>query len=262
MDRKTLLDRAARDAEERVLLAHVLDKCEQSRARNVPAHTDFLSPAERRSAEELLHAARYHDGWAALGGYDRAERRMLCFLPDWQETPDADDCMAALRVRYRAEEQLSHRDLLGSLMALGVVRGKLGDILVSPESADVVVCADIADYLLQEWTGAGHAKLSTERVELSELAVPELKVKELRDTVATLRLDAVASTGFSMSRAKAAELIASGRVQLNYREVTKPDAPVAQGDVISARGLGKFELAEVGGLSKKGRTAILVRRYL
>jgi len=51
-------------------------------------------------------------------------------------------------------------------------------------------------------------------------------------------------------------------VQKNYRETTKPDAPVAQGDVISARGVGKFELSEVGGLSRKGRTAILLRRYL
>ena len=262
MDRKTLLDRAARDGEERVLLAHVLDKYEQCHSRNVPFHTDFLSPAELRGATELLHAAKYHDGWAALGGYDRAERRMLCFLPDWQEEPDADDCMAALRVRYRADEGLTHRDLLGSLMALGVVRGKLGDILVSGESADVLVCADIADYLAQEWTSAGHAKLRAERIALDELAVPELKIKEIRDTVATLRLDAVASTGFSMSRAKAAELIASGRVQLNHREVTKPDAAMAQGDVVSARGLGKFELSEVGGLSKKGRTAITVRRYL
>ena len=262
MDRKTLLDRAARDGEERVLLAHVLDKYEQCRSRNVPFHTDFLSPAELRGATELLHAAKYHDSWAALGGYDRAERRMLCFLPDWQEEPDADDCMAALRVRYRADEGLTHRDLLGSLMALGVVRGKLGDILVSGESADVLVCADIADYLAQEWTSAGHAKLRAERIALDELAVPELKIKEIRDTVATLRLDAVASTGFSMSRAKAAELIASGRVQLNHREVTKPDAAMAQGDVVSARGLGKFELSEVGGLSKKGRTAITVRRYL
>ena len=262
MDKKTLLDRAAKDAEERVLLAHVLDKCEQARTRNIPAHTDFLSPAERRSAEDMLHAAKIHDGWVAAGGCDRAERRMLCFLPDWQEEPDADECMAALRVRWREDEGLTHRDLLGSLMALGVVRGKLGDILVSDESADVIVCADIADYLLGEWTGAGRATLRAERISLKELAVPELRVKEIRDTVATLRLDAVASTGFSMSRAKAAELIASGRVQLNYREVTKPDAQVAQGDVVSARGLGKFELAEVGGLSKKGRTAILVSRYL
>ncbi|MBQ2324601.1 MAG: RNA-binding protein, partial [Oscillospiraceae bacterium] len=75
-------------------------------------------------------------------------------------------------------------------------------------------------------------------------------------------LDAVTASGFSISRARAAELIASGRVQKNYRETTKPDAPVAQGDVISARGVGKFELSEVGGLSRKGRTAILLRRYL
>ena len=52
------------------------------------------------------------------------------------------------------------------------------------------------------------------------------------------------------------------KMQLNHRETLKSDAPVAQGDVISARGLGKFEVAEVGGLSKKGRTALLLRRYL
>ena len=247
MDRRTLLDRAARSAEERILLAHVLDRCELSRARNVPAHTDFLSPAELRSAEELLHAARIHDGWRALGGYDRAERRMLCFLPDWQEEPDEAELMAALRVRWHETEDVGHRDLLGSLTALGVVRAKLGDILVSPCTADVIVCADAADFLLREWTGAGRVKLHAEHIGLASLAVPEQKVREVRDTVATLRLDAVVSSGFGMSRGRAAELIASGRVQLNHRETVKPDAPVREGDVVAARGLGKFVLAEVGG---------------
>ena len=252
----------ARDAEERVLLAHVLDKWEQCRARNIPSCTDFLSPAEQRGATDLLRAAAIHEGFALAGGYPGAERRMLCFLPDWQEEPSAEDCMAALRVRFREEERLTHRDLLGSLMAMGLERRKLGDILVAPDSADLIVCADAAEYLLGQWSGAGHARLRPERIALENLAVPELKVREIRDTVATLRLDAVASSGFSMSRAKAGELISSGRVQLNYREVIKPDAQVRQGDVISARGIGKFELSEVGGLSKKGRTAIVLRRYL
>ena len=102
MDRTTLLDRAARSAEERALLSHVLDRCEQSRTRNVPARTDFLSPAELRSATELLHAAKYHDGWTFCGGYERAERRLLCFLPDWQEEADEAEGIAALRVAFRA----------------------------------------------------------------------------------------------------------------------------------------------------------------
>lgn len=262
MDKKTLLDRAARSAEERVMLAHILDKYEQCRLRSVPAHTDFLSPAELTAALDLLRAAAIRDGCAALGGYDRAERKMLCFLPDWMEQADPADYMTALRAAFRAEEHLTHRDLLGSLMALGVVRSKLGDILVSDGSADVIVSPDVADYLCQEWTSAGRTRLKVTPLALGELSVPEQKVREIRDTVATLRLDAVAASGFSMSRAKAGELIASGRVQKNHREAVKPDAPVAQGDIISARGLGKFEVAEVGGLSKKGRTAILLRRYV
>lgn len=262
MDRRQLLDRAAQSGEERVLLAHILDKCKQSRQRNIPAATDFLSPAEQRAAQELLHAAAIHEGYAFRGGYERAERKMLFFLPDWQEEADASDAMAFLRAAWHESEHPTHRDLLGSLMALGVERETLGDILVSEGSADLIVSAGVAQYLLDNWTGAGRTALRLTAIGADALRVPEQKVKEIRDTVATLRLDAVTAAGFSMSRGKAAELIAAGRVQKNYREVTKGDASVAQGDVISARGLGKFEVAEVGGLSKKGRTGILLRRYL
>ena len=253
MDRRSLLDRAAKSAEERVLLGHILDKYDQCRQRNLPTNTAFLSPAEAQGARDLLRAAAIHEGFALLGGYEGAERRMLFFLPDWQEEADASDAMAFLRAAWHESEHPTHRDLLGSLMALGVERETLGDLIVS---------AGVAQYLLDNWTGAGRTALRLTAIGADALRVPEQKVKEIRDTVATLRLDAVTAAGFSMSRGKAAELIAAGRVQKNYREVTKGDASVAQGDVISARGLGKFEVAEVGGLSKKGRAGILLRRYL
>lgn len=252
MDRRSLLDRAAKSAEERVLLGHILDKYDQCRQRNLPTNTAFLSPAEAQGARDLLRAAAIHEGFALLGGYEGAERRMLFFLPDWQEEADASDAMAFLRAAWHESEHPTHRDLLGSLMALGVERETLGDILVSEGSADLIVSAGVAQYLLDNWTGAGRTALRLTAIGADALRVPEQKVKEIRDTVATLRLDAVTAAGFSVSRGKAAELIAAGRVQKNYREVTKGDASVAQGDVISARGLGKFEVAEVGGLSKKG----------
>ena len=262
MDRRSLLDRAAKSADERVLLGHVLDKYEQCRQRNLPTNTAFLSPAEAQSARDLLRAAAVHEGFALLGGYEGAERRMLFFLPDWQEEADTADAMAFLRALWHESERPTHRDLLGSLMALGVERETLGDILVSEGSADLIVSAAVAPYLLDNWTGAGRTALRLARIGADELLVPERRVKEIRDTVLTLRLDAVTAAGFSMSRTKAAELIAAGRVQKNHREVTKGDAPVARGDVISVRGLGKFEVTEVGGLSKKGRTGLLLRRYL
>ena len=85
MDRRSLLDRAAKSAEERVLLGHILDKYDQCRQRNLPTNTAFLSPAEAQGARDLLRAAAIHEGFALLGGYEGAERRMLFFLPDWQE---------------------------------------------------------------------------------------------------------------------------------------------------------------------------------
>ena len=80
--------------------------------------------------------------------------------------------------------------------------------------------------------------------------------------MSSLRLDAVASSGFRLARGKAAALIESGRVQLNWRECVKPDKLLEAGDVVSARGYGKFELSEVGGLTKKGRISIIILLYV
>ena len=77
----------------------------------------------------------------------------------------------------------------------------------------------------------------------------------------SLRLDAVAASGFRLSRGRAAALIQSGRVQVNWMECVKPDRLLEEGDTVSARGCGKFRLTAVGGLSKKGRTAITIKRY-
>ena len=260
MDKGTLLNRAASSAEERVLLARVLDKYEQMERRNIPTATGFLSEGEQAAAGRLLSAAGIHAGYVWNGGYEGAARKLLQFLPDWAEEDMG--VIACLRASFRGDKPPTHRDCLGSLMGLGIVREKVGDILISPESCDVLVTADILPFLLQSWDSAGRVRLSAEEIPLSALVVPEQKVREIRDTVMTLRLDAVTASGFSLSRTKAYELIAAGRVQLNHVDCLKPDRPVAAGDVVTARGYGKFELAEVGGLSRKGRTAIVIKRYL
>ena len=87
-------------------------------------------------------------------------------------------------------------------------------------------------------------------------------MKTIRDTVSSLRLDAVTAAAFSMSRGKAAELIAAGKVNLDHVPCIKPDRPVAEGAVLTARGLGKARLTEVGGLTRKGRTGITIEKYI
>ena len=265
MDKTTLLDRLGVTGEDRLLLAKVLDRARQASDRNIPAATDFLSPQQQMQTCDLLRLAGIPEtGCVRLGGYEGAERNLFLFLPDWLEPEDAasQSPIRCLRATFRAEEKLSHRDFLGSLMGMGIVREKLGDILVGPDSADLVVLDTVADFLLQSWPSAGRAKLTVKEIDSAHIHIPQVQCQKVRDTVSSLRLDAVASTGFRMARGKAAELITSGRVQVNWRACTKPDKLLAAGDTVSARGFGKFELTEVGGVTKKGRTAIVLKRYV
>ena len=261
MDKSTIIAKTAQEPEDRLLLAKVLDKYEQSQRKNIPAATLFLSPREQQLVQALLNAAGVRSGYVLDGGYEEAERKIAVFLPDWAE--DAEGELAFLRALFHgADSALTHRDILGSLMGLGVERDRLGDILVSPHSADIIAAPSLRDFFLREWTEAGRVKLTVAEIAREELLLPQVQVKVLRDTVSSLRLDAVAAAAFSVSRGKAAELIAAGRVNLDHVPCLKPDKPVAEGAVLTARGFGKAKLKEVGGLSKKGRTGITIERYL
>ena len=263
MNKTELLQRLARDGEERLLLARALDKLELARDRGAPAHTGFLSPHERALIENGLIPAA---GWPRhlfSGGWPGAERTVCAFLPDWQEEDAwlASSPLRALRCTWSGAA-LTHRDFLGAVLGLGLDREKVGDLLVGEGSCDVLVLEDVADFLLFHLDQAGRAHVKVSAIPLEEVNAPEVRVKAVRDTVSSLRLDAVAASGFSLARGKAAGRITSGKVQLNHQECLKPDRPVAQGDTISCRGLGKCVVKEVGGPSKKGRIMIELERYV
>ena len=265
VNKKELLDRFARSGEERVLLARVLDKLELSRSRGVPAHTSFLSPGEQALVTDLLNACGRprHHFW---GGYPDSERN-ICFFPaQWQEPDDVltdpEGHLTAVQAKFPADASLTHRDILGALMGMGVRRDTVGDILVGKESCDLIVLPSVAGFLKDNLTSAGRVRLRVEQIGLDEIDLPVQQRKTLHDTVAALRLDSVLAVGFSISRSKAAQLIAAGRCAVNWRETTKSDLALREGDVISCRGLGKCKLTEVGGLSRKGRINITMERYL
>ena len=147
-------------------------------------------------------------------------------------------------------------------MGLGIRREMVGDILTGPQGADLLLMGEIVPYVAQNLQKVGNAPVACTPLPLSQLEPPPLKVKVLRDTVASLRLDAVLTVAFSISRGEAAELVRRGLVQVDGLEMTKPDRPVEQGARISARGKGKAILYAVGGLSKKGRQMIEVHKLL
>ena len=213
------------------------DKAEQAQ-RGVPAWTPFLSQSQQEAANRLIAAGYPRHLWT--GGFDDAERKLCAFFPDWQEEEAFESPLTALRCRWQSGEKLSHRDFLGAILGF----------------------REIAPYLRQNLTEAGRAKLKVAEIDLSEIAPPEKQVKVIHDTVSSPRLDAVMAAGFAIGRSKAAGLISTGKVELNHRPCVKPDRTVNEGDTLTCRGLGKCVLKEVNGLSKKGRTILVLERYL
>jgi len=262
MDKTDYIDRVSREPQDRLLLSRVWDKYQQAQRRSVPAATEFLSPREQQLAFALLQTAGVRDRWLADGGYPDAERRRIVFLPDWAGDDEAEGQLVFLRAAFRGRDaSLGHRDLLGSLMGLGVAREKLGDILVSPHSADLVAAPSLRDFFLLEWKEAGRVKLEVGEIARAQLLLPETTVKEIHDTVSSLRLDAVIAAAFSTSRGRAAEWIQTGRVSVNHLLWEKPDRPVPEGAVLTVRGQGRARLKALGGLTKKGRTSVTIEKY-
>lgn len=265
MEKNKILDRAGISGDDRLTLAKILDKMGQAERKNIPVATDFLSPREQAMSSDVLHLTGWPENQTMFwGGADAAERKVLLFLPDWLSPAYATDevPLRVIHCTFRPEFHLSHRDFLGALMGLGVVREKVGDIYVGQDQCDLIVLDTVCEFLLQNFDQAGRAKLQVTEIDIGTLEIPETKCEIVRDTVMSLRLDSVASGGFKLSRTKAASLIQGGRVQVNWRDCVKPDRLLVKGDLISARGYGKIELYEVGGVSRKGRTAIQIKRYL
>ena len=261
MDRANI-ERIAHTPEDRMLLAKVWDKINAGLRRNIPGNTCFLTPRELEMTRYLFGDL---EGLYAFGGYEGAERKMLVFLPDYLDENalyEEDSPLVCLRAKFYEGDCPSHRDFLGALMGAGIAREVLGDICVGKDSCDFFVTAEVSPYILQNFTSAGRAKVSLTRIPLSDVSVPDPEVKEIKDTLASLRLDSVVSSGFRIGRSLAAQYISAGKAAINGLPCEKPDKAVAEGDKISLRGMGKIKLKTVGGQTKKGRISVVIDRYV
>lgn len=260
MDKNTIIAKIAQESEDKLLLARIWDKYEQMERRGIPTATVFLSAREQILAQTLMNSAQIRSGYRFDGGFESAERKVLLFLPEWAE--DCEDKVAFVRAAFHgADSSLTHRDILGSLMGLGITREKVGDIIISEHSADVIVAPQLVEFLLREWNSAGRVRLTVSEIARDEVSEPQVKITQVNDTVSSLRLDAVVSAAFSMSRGKAAELIAAGKVSLDHTPCIKGDKTVGQDSTITARGFGKAVVRECSRVSKKGRTILVIDRY-
>ena len=259
MEQKKQIAAIAESEEERMLLVRVCDRLERAREREMPAATAFLSQREQALVRQLLPQCAF------FGGTDGAERAVAFYLPEYltrEDFFDVDGPVACLRVSFYEANSLTHRDILGALMGLGIRRDAVGDICLHEKHCDIFILSELARYLLDNLTSAGRQHLSCERIPLSRAEKTPQKLREVRATVSSLRLDAVLAAAFHLSRSAAAEAVNAGRAAVNSLTSCKPDRLLAEGDEVSLRGNGKFRILSLGGETKKGRLALSIGIFI
>ena len=239
-----------RNEEEQVRL-RLRQAAERSGRQDRPVPDRFVTGEERAWA---VHEARQAGVEAAFdGGWADPERWQACFHPYGDEPLFT---AVWLEIRWPAKfVRCDHRDLLGSLMALGMDRSFFGDLIALEDHAYLLALPEMAQRLPGEWLKAGSAPL-TVRVLEEPPVIEAPQGAMLRDTVPSLRLDAILASGMKLSRARAAELIREGAVSVDHRQETRTDRLLTEGQLLSVRGFGRIRLREAGAPTRKDRLPV------
>ncbi len=222
--------------------------------------TSFLDPRQLELAEAIIKK-RPGLTYTVYGGYPEAERNALCIFPVQQQA--VLPTVTAVQVNWSGnKDELSHRDLLGAVLALGFRRDQVGDIVIFEEnSAAIMVDDDKADYICANLQQVGGLPVNCSFVEPDQLPLSKEDGRDIRGTVASLRADAVLSLGFGISRSRVVLLIKGGVVRVNWRSVNSPSVQLKEGDQVSLKGRGRLLVSSVEGETRKGRIRLKLKKY-
>lgn len=241
----------------------MLDLSHQAYSQGRYTFSPFLDMYEQSMLRSMANQLK-EVPWTVFGGYPDAGRVMVRFGSFEEFSYEQDFPISLLGVKPEGEKfsrKLSHRDYLGALMNLGIERNLIGDILVKEQQAYVFVKDAIGPFLMQEWKCAGRLAVTVRPVPLADFHY-EPKFEEMRGFVPSFRADVLVGFLCKTSRKESSDLIKAQKVFINGAMAGSGSTVLKEGDVLSVRGYGKAIFSEVGGQSKKGRYAILMKKYI
>ncbi|MGN0394539.1 MAG: RNA-binding protein [Coprococcus sp.] len=250
-------------SEETILQKRFADLKRQSDFNNRYTYSDFLNLAEQELFYQSMPEISAQE-FCLWGGFADAERKVVRFgSPEllWYNEDFPLTCIVIKPVSAKFAEKLSHRDVLGALMNLGIERKLLGDIVIKESCCYVMCLTKIADFIVSELRRIKHTDVTCSLSEVIPAdTAPDLQ--EISQIVSSLRADAIISKVFHLSRNESDTMFSRGLVFLNGRVLSKSSSNLKPEDVVSVRGYGKFRFAEVIQETKKGNLSIRIYKYI
>lgn len=225
-------------------------------------NTSFLDPHQINIAKGILNA--FDDiSYIIEGGYNDAERNIIMVYPEYLEKECIESSIGCIRIKVKDKMmEVKHSSILGSLMALGIDRDTIGDILVNEIYADVILAKSMIDYIPIQLEKVGKSSISIEKLDKSDMVVNKPEYEQIIKVIASMRLDAIVSALCNISRQEATKLISRELVKVNWEIIDKNSYDLKTGDLLSIRGYGRIFVRDNLGTTKKDNQRILFEKIV
>ncbi len=243
--------------EEQIFIHHCHDLSNRTYEHCYPLFTNFLNQNEISLLKEVEDD--FMTSVTLYGGFEDAERRMACFHLDAFSLSTEVYPISILMITsaYKKENlsSLTHRDVLGAFMHLGIEREMIGDILLYPEKIYIFCVADISSVVLTDLSKIGHQQIRIKEIPNGDFSYTP-NFNEVHSQISSNRLDAFLSEACHISRKSSVEYILAGKVFINSKMIDNYSKKLEEGDILSIRGFGKIKFSAFEGISKKGKIKI------
>ncbi len=242
--------------ENKEIARRVIDLCEiVSRTKSTEC-TDFYNPFEVKELTSLINT--YDTIGFSLIGNEDSESKAILIYPEYMDEVNPADYVSLVKIDKK-DYDIAHKDVLGSLLSLGIKREKLGDIIINDEAIYFYIRNEILDYVLLNLEKIKNYGVELEVIDLATPISRDLEYEEKLVTCASARLDLVLANVYNLSRSDAKNAIEAGLVKLNYKVTYKISEMLEVGDMVSMRRRGRFIVGDYLGLSKKDKLKLIIK---
>ena len=243
-------------SENKDIARRVIDICDIVSKNKSIECTDFYNPFEVKELVSLINT--YDTISFSLIGNEDSESKAILIYPDYMDEPEASEYISLVKIDKK-DYEIAHKDVLGSILSLGIRREKLGDIIINDDAIYFYIKNEILDYVLLNIEKIKNYGVALEVIDLNTEISREVEYEEKLITCASLRLDLVLANVYNLSRSDAKSAIEAGLVKLNYKVTYKISEAVNVGDLVSLRRRGRFIIGNYLGLSKKDKAKLIIK---
>lgn len=249
--------------EDKILFSKIIDQINICEKNYENTFTEFLPIIKYLEFKSILKE-NIEQNMYIFGGFEEAERIIIGFFPEYTQPENILFPLSILEITYNEKYSkiLTHREFLGSILGLGIDRGKVGDIIINNNKAICFLYNDIISYVNINLERVSSTKVKTKILKLEDCDILKPKLEEKSIIISSIRLDAVLSSAFNIARGKISDYIKGEKVFINFSIQTNGAKNVKENDIITLRGVGRIKVLNIVGKTKKDRIILNIAKYV